>query len=98
MKLRPTIFLSGVSSEFASFRDAVEIEIEKSRHAAEIPLVTAVDFRADISRISHYAPNELVGRDSELRILDDAWLKVRGDILPRPKTFLSSCPKIVWNE
>ena len=207
MKLRPTIFLSGVSSEFASFRDAVEIEIEKKgclaanqstfgvdyltaeeilrrriiesdavihivgfrfggepkdrpadkprrsytqmeydiarelgkpvyvflssaptvcdapdayeqpedaftvllqsthrndinatnlyrvfkdkeelcRHAAEIPLVTAVDFRADISRISHYAPNELVGRDSELRILDDAWLKVRGDILPRPR-------------
>jgi hypothetical protein len=29
MKLRPTIFLSGVSSEFASFRDAVEIEIVK---------------------------------------------------------------------
>ncbi|HEX7333486.1 MAG TPA: DUF4062 domain-containing protein [Pyrinomonadaceae bacterium] len=29
MKLRPTIFLSGVSSEFASFRDAAEIEIQK---------------------------------------------------------------------
>jgi len=29
MKLRPTIFLSGVSSEFASFRDAVEIEVQK---------------------------------------------------------------------
>ena len=27
MKLRPTIFLSGVSSEFASFRDAVADEI-----------------------------------------------------------------------
>ncbi len=27
MKLRPTIFLSGVSSEFASFRDAVQTEI-----------------------------------------------------------------------
>ena len=29
MKLRPTIFLSSVSSEFASFRDAAEIEIQK---------------------------------------------------------------------
>jgi len=29
MKLRPTIFLSGVSSEFASFRDAVETEVQK---------------------------------------------------------------------
>jgi tetratricopeptide (TPR) repeat protein len=29
MKPRPTIFLSGVSHEFGSFRDAVEIEIQK---------------------------------------------------------------------
>src|SRR5687768_9527095 len=35
MKLRPTIFLSGVSSEFASFRDAVEVEIQKKGCFAE---------------------------------------------------------------
>lgn len=29
MKPRPTIFLSGVSHEFASFRDAVEVEIQR---------------------------------------------------------------------
>jgi hypothetical protein len=29
MKLRPTIFLSGVSIEFGSFRDAVEVEVQK---------------------------------------------------------------------
>src|SRR5687767_5435629 len=29
MKPRPTIFLSGVSHEFGSFRDAVKIELEK---------------------------------------------------------------------
>src|SRR5215218_1329398 len=35
MRLRPTIFLSGVSSEFRSFRDAVENEIEMKGCFAE---------------------------------------------------------------
>jgi hypothetical protein len=35
MKPRPTIFLSGVSCEFGSFRDAVEIEIQKKGCFAE---------------------------------------------------------------
>lgn len=29
MKPRPTLFLSGVSAEFASFRDAVELEVSE---------------------------------------------------------------------
>jgi hypothetical protein len=35
MKTRPTIFISGVSHEFGSFRDAVENEIEKKGCFAE---------------------------------------------------------------
>lgn len=35
MKARPTIFLSGVSHEFGSFRDAVEIDIQKKGCFAE---------------------------------------------------------------
>jgi hypothetical protein len=35
MKSRPTLFLSGVSHEFGSFRDAVENEIEMKGCFAE---------------------------------------------------------------
>jgi len=35
MKARPTVFLSGVSDEFRSFRDAVENEIEMKGCFAE---------------------------------------------------------------
>lgn len=203
MKLRPTIFLSGVSSEFASFRDAVEVEIQKKgcfadnqssfgvdhrtveemvrrriseadavihivgfrfgaepkdrpagkarrsytqleydiarelqkpiyaflssdasicdalnsddahaaalqlahrqaiqdrnvlyyffedkaqlcKLAAEIEAVAHADFRVDISRIDKYAPAELIGREDELALLDDAWLKVRRAEPKRP--------------
>ena len=66
---------------FYVFKDKREL----SRLAAEIPLIAAVDFRAEISRISKYAPAELVGRDDQLQCLDDAWLKVREDRSPRPQ-------------
>ncbi|HEY0762463.1 MAG TPA: DUF4062 domain-containing protein [Pyrinomonadaceae bacterium] len=203
MKLRPTIFLSGVSSEFASFRDAVEVEVQKKgcfadnqssfgvdyctveemvrrriseadavihivgfrfgsepkdrpadkarrsytqleydiarelqkpiyaflssdasicdaldsddaeaaalqlahrqaiqdrnvlyyffkdkaelcKLAGEIEAVVHADFRVDISRIDKYAPAELIGREDELALLDDAWLKVRRAEPKRP--------------
>lgn len=45
--------------------------------AANIPLLATADFRVDISRIDRYAPAELIGRESELKLLDDAWLKMR---------------------
>lgn len=61
------------------FRDKAELV----RLAAEIPPVQAADFRADISRIVKYAPEELVGRDTELAILDEAWAGVRGDAAER---------------
>jgi len=45
MKLRPTIFLSGVSSEFASFRDAVEVEVQKKGCFADNQSSFGVDYR-----------------------------------------------------
>jgi hypothetical protein len=50
--------------------------------AAGIPLLGTADLRVDISRIDKYAPEELIGREAELKLLDDAWLKVR---LAEPK-------------
>jgi uncharacterized protein DUF4062 len=62
------------------FRDKAEL----CKLAAEIPPVQAADFRADISRIIKYAPAQLIGRDHELRLLTDAWAKVRKAESPRP--------------
>src|SRR6267143_5112903 len=45
MKARPTIFLSGVSHEFGSFRDVVEIEIQKKGCFAENQSSFAPDYR-----------------------------------------------------
>ena len=45
MKPRTTIFLSGVSHEFGSFRDAVEIEIQKKGCFADNPPAFAPDYR-----------------------------------------------------
>ena len=53
------------------------------RRTAAIQPVTAVDFRADISRIDRYAPAELIGREGELALLNDAWLKVQRAETPR---------------
>ena len=56
---------------------------ELSRLGAAIPTIAAVGFHADISRIDKYAPGELIGREKELALLDDAWLKVRRAETPR---------------
>jgi len=45
MKAQPTIFLSGVSHEFGSFRDAVENEIQKKGWFAENRSSFAPDYR-----------------------------------------------------
>ncbi len=55
------------------FKDKSEL----CKLAAEIPQVVTFDFRADISRIVKYAPEDLIGREAELALLNDAWLKVR---------------------
>jgi tetratricopeptide (TPR) repeat protein len=39
---------------------------------------------ADISRIMKYAPTELVGREEEMKVLDDAWEKVVRDETRHP--------------
>jgi hypothetical protein len=43
-----------------------------------------VDLKADISRIVKYAPAELIGREDETALLDNAWAKVRRAESPRP--------------
>jgi tetratricopeptide (TPR) repeat protein len=51
---------------------------ELCKLAAEIPIVVqASEFTPDISRIIKYAPAELIGREDQLKLLDNAWLKVR---------------------
>jgi hypothetical protein len=69
------------------FKDQAEL----CRLVAEIPIVAQADFRADISRIVKYAPTELVGREAETAVLDDAWLKVRRaeSLRPRILTFVA---------
>ena len=63
-----------------SFKDKNEL-----RHlAAEIDVVAQADFRVDISRIIKYAPADLIGRDAELTLLNDAWLRVRRSESQRP--------------
>jgi hypothetical protein len=51
---------------------------------AGIPLLATADFRVDISRIDRYAPAELIGREDELSLLDNTWLKVRWAESGRP--------------
>jgi tetratricopeptide (TPR) repeat protein len=41
----------------------------------------------DISRIIKYAPSDLIGRDDEIKVLGQAWAKVRGAECPRPHIF-----------
>ena len=62
-----------------SFKDKDEL----CHLAAEIDVVAQADFRVDISRIIKYAPADLIGREDELKLLDDAWLKVRRAESPR---------------
>ncbi len=42
------------------------------------------DPKFDISRIIKYAPDKLIGREAETRLLCDAWAKVRKGESPRP--------------
>jgi hypothetical protein len=55
------------------FKDKAEL----CKLAAELPVVQSADFRADISRIIKYAPKELIGREDETHLLNDAWARVR---------------------
>jgi hypothetical protein len=64
---------------YYSFRDLPEL----LKLVAEIPPVTAASFSADISRIVKYAPETLIGREAQLKLLDDAWMKVRRAETPR---------------
>jgi nucleoside phosphorylase len=63
------------------FRDKAEL----CRLVAEIPPVQAAERKIDVSRITQYAPAELVGRDAEMQLIDQAWLKVRRAEAPRSR-------------
>ena len=62
-------------------------QAELCRLVAEIPPVRASGRIVDISRIDKYAPSDLVGRDDELRSLNEAWTKVRHAESPCPHIF-----------
>lgn len=55
------------------FNDKAEL----CKLAGEIETVAHAEFGFEISRIDRYAPGELIGREDELALLNDAWLKVR---------------------
>ena len=59
-------------------------ETELCKLAGEIEAVAHADFRFELSRIDRYAPAELIGREDELALLNDAWLKVRRAESSRP--------------
>ena len=45
---------------------------------------------ADISRIDLYAPKELIGREAEMKLMDEAWAKAAaGEAHPRVLTFVA---------
>jgi len=51
---------------------------------------TAAAPPADISRIDSYAPKELIGREEEMTLIDEAWAKaVAGEVHPRVLTFVA---------
>lgn len=66
--------------QYRYFRDKDEL----CRLVAGLKHVAQTDFRVDISRIIKYAPAELIGREQELALLNEAWLKVRRAESHRP--------------
>ncbi|MDZ4699033.1 MAG: hypothetical protein SH809_04940 [Rhodothermales bacterium] len=58
---------------------------ELCRLVAQIPPVVAAGFRVDIDQIIRFAPAELVGRECELALLDEAWEQTRKHETSRPR-------------
>ncbi len=54
-----------------------ELEAASENHSPQV-------FQSDISRIVKYAPEKLIGRESETKRLNDAWAKVQNHETPRP--------------
>ena len=65
MKTRPTIFISGVSHEFGSFRDAVENEIEMKGCFAE----NQPDFHPDYRTVEEMLRRRLHDSDAVIHIV-----------------------------
>jgi hypothetical protein len=54
------------------------------RTPASQPFRAQTTIPADISRIVRYAPEELIGREDELKLLNNAWAKVQSQEAKRP--------------
>jgi hypothetical protein len=71
------------SDPVAKFSLAKAID-EAKRKLKELEPEEEPIFAADISRIIKYAPAELIGRDAETRLLDEAWAKAQNNETKRP--------------
>ncbi|NBQ70763.1 MAG: TIR domain-containing protein, partial [Nitrosomonadaceae bacterium] len=60
--------------------------ILSTKHATTSqPTSTETEAKADISRIFKYAPAELIGRDVQLKLLNEAWGKIQAQETPRAR-------------
>lgn len=64
------------------------VEIYTGNRSRDV--VTTVRPRIDVSRIIEYAPAELIGREAETRLLNDAWAKVVAGEKSRPRVLTFS--------
>ncbi len=72
----------------SNFAQDIEVLITRyippHKAPAELLPAAAAPFRADISRIDKYAPTELIGREAETQLLNDAWEKAVNNEPKRP--------------
>jgi hypothetical protein len=76
------------SSTSERMSPASEAKTSSAATSAETEAVTRPVI--DISRIDRYAPKELIGREAETKLIDDAWAKaVADEAHPRVMTFVA---------
>ncbi|MFZ4509191.1 MAG: hypothetical protein ACOYON_16005 [Fimbriimonas sp.] len=66
------------------FSSREELRVEMQRSLNRILPLNGPPFHADISAIVKYAPAELIGREDEMKLLDDAWDNTVRSTKPRP--------------
>ena len=61
-----------------------------SKPLPALPVLTNFSPPTDSSRIDSYAPAELIGREAEMKLIDEAWAKaIAGETHPRVLTFVA---------
>lgn len=71
--------------ENKAFRGELKGLRELLTQALARPLKEVFEFKAEISDLLQYAPAELIGRESEMKLLSDAWDKVVREEKGRPR-------------